>query len=322
LQTTGGGAAMAGMFSPEMMKMAQEQMANMTPEQMQAMQRQVRVHALAASGPCARTRRGASAPVPPARGGRAPSRRALDSVRARGRGACVRPRETQGACAVRAPVTSHSHARCVADGKHGPRGDAGANGAGAGYDERHVARPAPLPVLHGAAPFRRLLPAPVPRPSLRGRCGGGGCAATGCALPGPCGQGLGRGHAGRCGGWARCRGRWQGSCAGCVPLVPAWGMLHREICAPSRAAVLLPRRVSFALALHGEVVRARAACVRARVFVEEAGGVGARDGVGRCMCLCSPWCLRTLVLECLLEVACVCLCVCVCARAPRACLCL
>ena len=151
---------------------------------------------------------------------------------------------------------------------------------------------------------------------------GGGCAATGCALPGPCGQGLGRGHAGRCGGWARCRGRWQGSCAGCVPLVPAWGMLHREICAPSRAAVLLQRRVSFALALHGEVVRARAACVRARVFVEEAGGVGARDGVGRCMCLCSPWCLRTLVLECLLEVACVCLCVCVCARAPRACLCL
>lgn len=32
---------MAGMFSPEMMKLAQEQMANMTPEQMQAMQRQV-----------------------------------------------------------------------------------------------------------------------------------------------------------------------------------------------------------------------------------------------------------------------------------------
>ena len=30
-----------GMFSPEMMKMAQEQMANMTPEQMAAMQRQV-----------------------------------------------------------------------------------------------------------------------------------------------------------------------------------------------------------------------------------------------------------------------------------------
>jgi hypothetical protein len=29
------------MFSPEMMKMAQEQMANMTPEQMAAMQRQV-----------------------------------------------------------------------------------------------------------------------------------------------------------------------------------------------------------------------------------------------------------------------------------------
>ena len=81
MQTTGGGAAMAGMFSPEMMKMAQEQMANMTPEQMQAMQRQVRVHALAASGPCARTRRGASAPVPPARGGRAPSRRAPDDAR-------------------------------------------------------------------------------------------------------------------------------------------------------------------------------------------------------------------------------------------------
>ena len=174
MQTTGGGAAMAGMFSPEMMKMAQEQMANMTPEQMQAMQRQVRVHALAASGPCARTRRGASAPVPPARGGRAPSRRALDSVRARGRGACVRPRETQGACAVRAPVTSHSLARCVADAKHGPRGAAGANGAGTGNDERHVFRPAPLPVRHGAAPF----PPPPARPraapvSARAARGGG-----------------------------------------------------------------------------------------------------------------------------------------------------
>jgi len=32
---------MAGMFSPEMVKLAQEQMANMTPEQMQAMQNQV-----------------------------------------------------------------------------------------------------------------------------------------------------------------------------------------------------------------------------------------------------------------------------------------
>jgi len=37
-----GSRVMAGMFSPEMMKLAQEQMANMTPEQMQAMQRQVR----------------------------------------------------------------------------------------------------------------------------------------------------------------------------------------------------------------------------------------------------------------------------------------
>ena len=33
---------MAGMFSPEMMKMAQEHMANITPDQMAAMQQQVR----------------------------------------------------------------------------------------------------------------------------------------------------------------------------------------------------------------------------------------------------------------------------------------
>ena len=39
----GVGLTMAGMFSPEMMKMAQEQMANITPDQMAAMQQQVRV---------------------------------------------------------------------------------------------------------------------------------------------------------------------------------------------------------------------------------------------------------------------------------------